>query len=230
MILDKINVVKKIPPFGIPDEPIISSTQEFIPLLDVERNLAIFKNGGAAMVLETTSLNFGLLSEQEQIAVIASYAAFINSLSFTVQILVRTKKKDVSSYITYLNAAAPKIQNAKLYSLMQSYTKFITETIKKRNVLEKNFYIIIPFSPFELGISKSTFSSIFKKSKTLPFEKDYIIKKAEIALFPKRDHLIRQMTRLGLKLRQLTNEEIVKFYWQCMNPDAEVLRLRDQSQ
>jgi len=220
----RIPIVNKIPLLNIPDEAIVSSTQDMLPVLDIEKDLVLFKDGGVALILESTSLNFGLLSEEEQYAVISAYAAFINSLSFTVQILIRTQKKDISKYLEYLTEAAPKVQNAKLHEIMQGYINFISETIRKKNVLEKKFYIVIPFSPYELGISKSTFTEVFKKGEQLPYPKEYIFKKAEIALYPKRDHLIRQMSRLGLKLKQLTNEEIIELYWDTIKPDVEILK------
>src|SRR5437667_147139 len=127
---------------------------------------------GAAVVMESTSLNFGLLSEKEQQAVVYAYAALLNSLSFSIQILVRSQRKDISNYLTYLNEAAAKITNPKLQSVMASYRGFILEVVKKKNVLGKRFFIIIPFSPLELGVAKS-FSILRKTSGQLPFSKSY---------------------------------------------------------
>lgn len=218
----------KVPYLNTPDTPIVSTTQNHLPIADIVRDLVLFKDGGAAIVMETTSLNFGLLSEREQEAVIASYAALINSLSFTTQIMIRTQKKDVSNYLIYLDEAAPKITNPKLLGLMKSYKQFIAETIKKKNVLGKRFFIVVPFSPLELGLSKSSFVSFGNTSKKkIPYSKSYVIKKVEIALNPKRDHIIRQASRLGLKVRQLTNNELVSLYYDIYNPAIERVQSED---
>jgi len=216
------NPIKRIPYLGTPDTPLFSSTQDHLPISDVTRDLVLFKNGGAAMVLESTSLNFGLLSEREQEAVVAAFAALINSLSFSIQILVRTQKKDVTSYIARLDTEIPKVQNPKLKRLMIGYKAFISETIKKKNVLGKRFFIIIPFSPYEVGVSKS-FKAASGKKGTLPFSKEYVIKKAEVSLYPKRDHLVRQARRLGLKISQLGNEEIIKLLINVYHPDPQAV-------
>ena len=132
----------KIPYISIPDKPITSTTQEHLPIADITNDIIMFKDGGSALVMESTSLNFGLLSEKEQSAVIAAYAALINSLTFSVQILVRTQRKDISSYISYLDEQAKKLSHPLLIKLMGEYKGYIVESVKKKNVLGKHFYII----------------------------------------------------------------------------------------
>lgn len=215
--------IPKTPIFNTPDKPIITTTQSHLPLAAIEDGIVLFKDGGAAVVLESTSLNFGLLSDREQEAVVAAYAALINSLSFSVQIVIRTQRKDISHYIEYINEAEKKIQNEKLKLLMHGYKNFVLETTKKRNVLGKRFFLVIPFSSLELGVSQS-FKLLTKKTGPLPYSKEYIVKKAKVALFPKRDHLVRQAARLGLRLRQLTTEEITELYYNVYNPSKDLVR------
>lgn len=212
----KPTLLSRIPFLNLPDLPLVSTTQEEIPIADITNDIVLFKDGGAALVLETTSLNFGLLSEKEQEAVVYAYAALLNSLSFSIQILVRSQRKDISNYLTYLAEAANKITNPKLQTVMSSYRGFISEIVKKRNVLGKRFFIIVPFSPLELG-SKQSFSAVTKRG-ALPFPKSYILKKAQIALNPKRDHLIRQAGRLSIKLNQLTTNQLIDLYYEYYNP------------
>ena len=213
-----------IPFLSTPDKAITDTTQDLLPIADITDGIVIYKNGGAALIMESTSLNFGLLSEREQIAVIASYAGLLNSFNFPVQIVVRSQKKDISNYMIYLEEAQKKIKNPKLLTLMDSYKKFIQEAIKKKNVLSKKFYIVILFTPYELGIAKSIISTFrFSQSvKPLPYPKSYVIRKAKIALFPKRDHLIRQAGRLSIKLKQLTNEDLIKLFYNVYNPEPPV--------
>jgi|SRR5581483_1719340 hypothetical protein len=216
--IQKQSIISKIPFLNLPDLPLSTSTQAELPIADIADDIVLFKDGGAAIVLESTSLNFGLLSEKEQAAVVYSYAALLNSLSFSIQILVRSQRKDISNYLNYLSEAAGKITNPKLQTVMSSYRTFISEIVKKKNVLGKRFFIVLPFSPLELGV-KQSFSTITSKGP-LPFPRSYIIKKAQIALFPKRDHLIRQAGRLGIKLNQLTKNQLIELYWEYYNPVA----------
>lgn len=214
----------KIPILSVPDTPITSTTQQLVPVADITDGIVVYKSGGAALIMESTSLNFGLLSEREQQAVIASYAGLLNSFTFPVQIVVRTQKKDISSYMAFLTEAHKKIKDPKLDSVMSSYERFILDAIKKKNVLSKKFYVVVPFTPYELGLAKS-FISTFKPASArgpLPFPKSYVIRKAKITLFPKRDHLMRQAGRLGVSLRQLTNEELITIFYQMFNPETPI--------
>jgi len=218
-----------IPFLGIPDKPITSSTQEFIPVVDIIDGIAIYKNGGASQIMKSTSLNFDLLSVREQQQVIASYAGLLNSFSFPVQIVVRSHKKDISIYMNYLDEAKSKIKNQKLIELMESYKNFISEAIQKKNVLSKKFYIVIPFTPFELGITKSMASTILPAKKgPLPYPMSYVLRKAKIALFPKREHLIRQAGRLNIQLIPLSKEELIQLFFNVYNPEPPVKEIKSE--
>ncbi|MCK4588678.1 hypothetical protein KAT60_02585 [Candidatus Woesebacteria bacterium] len=217
----------KIPYLTLPDKPLTATSQKHLPLADITEDIALYKDGGAAIVLESTSLNFGLLSEKEQQAVIAAYAALLNSLSFPIQIIVRSQRKDISNYLKYLDEAAQKIQNPKLAYLMKDYRQFITETVKKKNVLGKRFYLAIPFSPLELGVTKSILTTT-RGTGPLPFPKKYVIKKAKVILYPKRDHLIRQVGRLSIKLRQLSTTELIALFFDIYNPKKPAIKSKEE--
>lgn len=211
-----------IPFLSTPDKPLTQSTQALLPVADIVDDLILYKNGGAAVVLESTSLNFGLLSEREQESVIASYAGLLNSLNFSVQILVSSQKKDISQYMTFLDEAEKKIQNPKLASIMADYKLFIDDAIKKKNVLSKRFFIAIPFSPLELGVAKSFATTVRPNKGPLPFPKSYVIRKAKISLYPKRDHFLRQAGRLAIKVKQLGNEDLIRLFYSIYNPEPPV--------
>lgn len=201
----------------------MATTQSHLPIADITNDIVIYKDGGAALVMESTSLNFGLLSEKEQAAVIAAYAAMINSLSFSVQIVIRTQRKDISSYIRFLDGEAAKITQPLLAKLMYEYKGFILESVKKKNVLEKRFYIVLYLSPLELGVGKSV-AIVTRGGGALPFPKTYVIKKAKITLYPRRDHLIRQAGRVGIKFRQLSTSELINLYYAIYNPEAPAVK------
>ena len=221
---DKIKNPKfKIPLLSIPDVALTGKTQDFVPVADITNDLAVYKDGGAAIVMESTSLNFGLLSEKEQEAVIAAYAAMINSLTFSIQIVVLTQKKDISSYINFLDEQAKKITQPLLSDLMQDYRNFITESVKKKNVLGKRFFVVLYLSPLELGVGKSV-AAITRRGGPLPFSESYIIKRAKTVLYPRRDHLIRQAGRLGIKFKQLSTPELINLFYSIYNPEKPAVK------
>jgi len=198
--------------------PIRSSTQDFTEIEDVNHDVVLFVDGSTAMILATTAVNFGLLSEKEQEAMIYAYAGLLNSLSFPVQILIRSQHKDVTSYLRLLEEQEIKQKNPKLASSINSYRLFVAETVKEKKVLDKKFYVVIPFSSLELGTStKVLFGS---KKRGLPYPKEYIFDKALMVLSPKRDQLTRLLHRIGLRAMQLTNEQIVQLLFSIYNPES----------
>lgn len=193
--------------------PIKATTQEFLEIEDIADDLIILKDGGAAILVETTAVNFGLLAEDEQDSLIYAYAALLNSLSFPLQISILSKRMDISSYIETITLTEDKETNIIIKERLRRYKEFILSIVKENKVLEKKFYLVIPFSPLELGLKGG-----MGKSKKLPFPKSYILSRAKTSLFPKRDHLLRQMGRIGLKGRQLSTQELVELFYNIYNP------------
>lgn len=198
--------------------PIRSSTQEFIEIEDINHDIIMFVDGSCALVITTSAVNFGLLSEKEQEAIIYAYAGLLNSLSFPVEILIRSQHKDISSYLRLLEEQERRQKNPKLVKNISDYRAFVASTVKEKDVLDKKFYFIIPFSSLELGIStKVLFGS---KKKGLPYEKSYIYDRALTVLTPKRDHIIRLLSRLGLMGKQLTSEQLTRLFFSIYNPGS----------
>ena len=196
-----------------------ASTQDHLDIEDVLDGIVILKDGGSALVIRTTAINFDLLSEREQEAIIYAYAGLLNSLNFPIQIVIRSQRKDVSSYLRLLEEAEVKTAKQEIKIQIQKYRQFITDTVQKNRVLDKKFYIVIPMSALELGIS-STLSQSWKKVKSLPYDKEYILKKAMINLYPKRDHILRLLAHLGLQGRQLNTQELIQLFFNIYNPET----------
>jgi hypothetical protein len=203
----------------MPNPTNLPTTQNHLDIEDIRDNLVILKDGSCCLILQTTAVNFSLLSEGEQDATIYSYAGLLNSLTFPIQILIRSQKKNINSYLNLINQQKQRIKNPLLLGQLEKYHQFIQQTVAENEVLDKKFFLIIPFSSLEMGI-KSTLSSTFKKSSSLPYDKDFIIQKASTSLVPKRDHLISQLTKLGLKTKQLTTPELIKLFYEHYNEDA----------
>jgi len=199
--------------------PIIATTQDHLEVEDVLDDLVLLKDGSAAMVIKTNAINFGLLSEEEQDSIIYAYAAFLNSLTFSVQILIRSDLKDISGYLRLLEDQEVKQANPMKKAQIKSYQQFVKSLVTERNVLQKKFYLVIPFSSLELGVSKSITSSIGKK-RSSPLDKNYIIEKAKTSLEPKKNHIMSQLARLGLVAKQLNTEELIQLLFTMYNPSS----------
>lgn len=203
------------------------STQDHLPIEDIVDGIAIMKDGSCSTVLSVSSVNFDLLSEQEQSALVFAYGGIINSLNFPIQIIIQSHAKDVSFYLKKLQGMEEDQLNPQLKERISQYRKFIEETVKKNDVLSKSFYIAVTFSALELGIKTGGIKGVKmflpkNKSQELPYDKEYILEKAKANLIPKRDHLIRLFSRLGLEIEPLTNKELIDLFYRTYNEETAI--------
>lgn len=196
--------------------PIRASTQEFLEIKTIKDGLVVLKDGSVALIIKTSAVNFGLLSEEEQDAIIFAFAAFLNSLSFPIQILIISRRMDISSYLDRLSKLEEAQPSGKMKSQIRKYYQFILSVVKENKVLEKSFYLVIPFSSLELGVKGAV--SLFPTKKSLPFPEEYIISRAKTALYPKRDHILRQLGRIGLKGEPLSSQKLIELFYEIFNP------------
>lgn len=198
-------------PIKKPTSPVKASTQSFIEIEEIKDDIVLLKDFSACCVIEVGAVNFWLLSTEEQTAMIYSYAGLLNSLSFPVQILILSKKMDISSYLDYLNNKIDNQQNELLKKSLVSYRDFIKTIVKKNVVLEKRFFFVIPFSPLELGVSGVNTSSL---------NKEYVITRAKTSLYPKRDNLLRLLAKIGLSATVLQGQFLAELYYNLYNPSS----------
>ncbi len=180
----------------------MSTTQQHLSIKDIQDDIILLKDGGGALVLQVSAVNFGLLSDREQIAIIASFAQMLNSLSYSIQIVIHSERLNISSYLSLLDKAQKIQTNSLLSKMIIQYKQFIQTTVKENDVLDKKFYVVIPLFKLELGLSSS---------------KETLEQKIKTVLLPRRDQIIRQLSRVGLRATQLSNESLLELFYNIYN-------------
>ena len=180
------------------DSIIVATTQDHLEVETIQDDVVVLKGGLISVVIQTSAINFGLLSEEEQDATIYAYAGLLNSLSFPVQMVIKSEKKDISSYLELLVAQEKKLKDETMKTRMSQYRSFIENTIQEQNVLDKKFYIIVSYQMVTLS---------GKVDIT-----DELLGRAKADLEPKRDHIIKQLTRIGLTAQQLNSQNLMKLF------------------
>lgn len=200
---------------------IIESTQDHLEIRDIVDDIVVTKSGSAALVLQTSAVNFDLLSEYEQDNKIYAFAGLLNSLNFHIQIMIRTKRIDISTYLDYLKQMSNREISPGLKKQLDIYTQFIQNLIVQNDVLDKNFFIVIPYNPaFQLPsfniIGKKKNEDVKETQENMATEK--LVEQAKMFLYPKRDHILKQLSRMGLDGHQLTNKELLAEFYTLYNP------------
>ncbi|MEI7604455.1 MAG: hypothetical protein WCJ19_05560 [bacterium] len=205
--------------------PVKASTQDHLDIFDIVDDLVVLKSGQVSLVLTTTAINFQLLSEAEQNAKIESFAALINSLTFPLQVVVHTEKKDIRAHIDDLEKQERSQTNASLRAFIRTYIEFLKTLIVKNNVLEKKFYAILPYlnaySVVNETFSQKVMNTVTGK-KPYPTDVEKLIEKAKIDLYPKRDTIIKLFSRIGIKAVQLKSEQLKIMYRRFYNVDEPI--------
>lgn len=180
----------------------MNTTQGHLSIADIQDDILLLKDGGGALVLQVSAVNFGLLSDREQAVIIATFAQMLNSLSFTIQIVIHSERLNINSYLQVLDRAQKAQTNPLLSEMITRYRKFIQATIKENEVLDKKFYIVIPLFAIEVGLTV-TAENLKQKIKTV--------------LMPRRDQIVRQLSRVGLKATQLSNQKLIELFYNIYN-------------
>ena len=203
-----------------PTAPIKSTTQEFIEVRAIEDDVVLLKDGSCCMVIETSAINFSLLSEEEQNSLVYSFGSLLNSLSFAIQIAIFSSKMNISDYLEYLEKNLQKLTSPAIKDWLLRYIEFIKSIVTQNSVLKKRFFLIIPFSPLEMGV---------KGASTTGYSAEYVLQRAKTAIYPKKDHILRLLARVGLRSQILSKTELVNFYYNLYNPSATGVDLVDAS-
>lgn len=199
-----------------------ASTQSFTEIVDIRENIVLMKNNTACLIMQITSVNFALLSGPEQDAKVGAYAALLNSLSFPIQILVRSKSVDILPYVQSIETIAQKTQNANLRSYISQYKDFVTGLVKMSTVLDKQFYLVISYSSLESGV-RAAIRSTSKTNEAL----ETFFQQAKASLQTKADGVLSQIHRLSLQAKVLEKDALMRLFYDIYN-EGETFSLTDE--
>lgn len=202
-----------------------STTQDHLDIADIKDNFVILKNGTVCVVIQTTAVNFDLLSEIEQDAIIAAFSMLLNSITFPIQIVIRSRKLDISKYVEKVRKVEMKVTDPLLKHQAEAYRKFVQEVIKVNEVLDKKFYVVIPSGPSRVGEEGAGAFDWFMKllgtqNKRVSVNVEKVLQDGKIELSPRIDHTIKEFNRIGIKTKQLTTQELVELYFDIYNPST----------
>lgn len=195
------------------------ATQDFVPLKEIRDGYAIMKDGSMRALVLSSSLNFALKSADEQNAILLQFQDLLNSLDFSVQIFIQSRKLDIRPYLALLEDRM-KSQVADLLKIQtQEYINFIKNFTETTNIMSKSFFVVIPYSP--AIINKSSPLSIFsrKGNKEVEQKKADELFEENRAQLEERIAVVEQgLIRCGVRVAQLGTEEVVELFYKLFNP------------
>jgi len=196
------------------------TAQDFLQIDQIKEGVIILKNKLLRGVLMVSSLNFALKSDDEQSAIIYQFQSFLNSLDFPCQILVQSRKINITGYIDKLKKLEQEQTDELLQIQTTGYREFIESLVKMGTIMTKSFFVIVPFNLLETKIEES--DGLLQAAK-LPKLTEEQFQRSKIQLQQRMEFVILGLRRCGLKAVPLNTEEIVELFWGLHHPNqAEV--------
>jgi len=205
-----------------------NSTQNSLLLSEVRDNMVIMADGSFRAVVACKSINFDLMSSREREGVEFSYQNFLNALNHPVQVLIRSQRVDIGPYIDKLIQIRRNQDNMLLNVLMDDYINFIDALSQEANIMDKSFFIAIPYYPQGdvtnlLEQSKGFFGKLFSKPKNVITKIDTeMYEKAKTEVKNRVDGVMAGLFQLGVQSIQLGTKELGELYYNFYNPDTAV--------
>ncbi|RJQ33454.1 hypothetical protein C4568_04715 [Candidatus Parcubacteria bacterium] len=195
------------------------STQDFVPISEVRDGIVVLKDGGLRAVLLASSINFALKSEDEQTAFIVQFQNFLNSLDFTVQILIQSRALDIRPYVATLETAYKQQLDDLMRVQIREYIEFVKSFTEAANIMTKNFFVVVPYTPpiAPAGKNPLAFLPIGTKEEK-PQTADTTFAEA-VTQLEQRISIVQQgLVRTGVRTVQLGTEETIELLYKMFNP------------
>jgi type IV secretory pathway VirB4 component len=206
------------------------STQDFVPITEVRDGVVVLKDGGLRAILLASSINFALKSEDEQTAFIVQFQNFLNSLDFSCQIFVQSRALDIRPYVATLEEAYKGQLDDLMRIQIREYIEFVRSFTEAANIMTKNFFIVVPYTPAVIhsGKKSSLFSFGQKKSSADDVNRTF---EEQVSQLEQRISIVQQgLVRTGVRTVQLGTEEAIELLYKMFNPgeDSKPMSLENQ--
>lgn len=207
--------------------PTASPSQQIVNIEEIRDGVLILRDGSFRVVLMASSLNFALKSADEQMAVIMQYQSFLNSLDFSVQFFTQSRKINIEPYIDTLENAQKSQTNELLKIQIAEYIEFVRTFVKASNIVTKNFFIVVPFTPpfFNqegspsaagiINLLKSLWGSKPQKREGVSPQK---FEEYKNQLWQRMETVIQGLVRAGVRAVPLNTEELIELFYGLYNP------------
>jgi len=192
-----------------------AATQDFLEIDKIREGIVILKNKGLRAILMVSSLNFALKSDEEQNAIIYQFQNFLNSLDFPCQIVIQSRRRNMTGYLEGLSIAEQKEKNELLKIQIYEYRKFIESILQRGTIMQKGFYVIVPFALPEIKTMGSAEIKKFMKTSSLKEEE---FQRCKIQLLQRAEFVALGLRGCGLDAVLLNSLEIVELFWSLHHP------------
>jgi len=205
------------------------STVRFLDIAEIRDDTVVLKDGTLRAVILVSSVNFALKSEDEQEAIISAYVSFLNNLEHPIQVVVQSRKLNMDGYISQLIDKERGQTNELLRAQIADYRAFIKELVELGEIMNKRFYIIVPFDPFTAKHKSfwTRLREILRPGVAIKLRDKQFQERRE-GLQQRLDRILGGLQSMGLSAAVLNTQTLIELYYSVYNPlAAETQKLAD---
>ncbi len=195
-----------------------AATQRFVPIRDIKDGVIIKRDGEMLMVLLASSVNFALKSVDEQKAILLQFQSFLNTLDFTLQIYVQSRKLNIEPYLALLSSMEDKQDNDLMKIQLQEYMQFIRAFTNDVDVMSKSFFVVVPYSPARLNLQKNVTNLFGGSSPSATLTDDQQFEEHRLQLEQRVAMIEQGLGSVGVRTMKLQKDELVELYYHLYNP------------
>ncbi|MEK7601883.1 MAG: hypothetical protein AAB472_00105 [Patescibacteria group bacterium] len=192
------------------------ATQDFVPVKEVRNGIVILKDDGYRSIMMCSSLNFSLKSQDEQQAIIGGFQSFLNTLDFTVEIVVHSRKMDIRPYLALLSERLEKQQSELMRIQVREYMQFVRGFTDSTDIMSKMFYIVVPYTPSGTSKVVQSFSLPGMKKGTGGGERDSF-QEDRVQLEQRMSLVAAGLASAGIRAVPLNTEETIELMYRSFN-------------
>lgn len=193
-----------------------AATQDFVAIRDIKDGIVILKSGQLCKVLLASSVNFALKSQDEQRAILFQFQNFLNTIDFSLQIYVQSRRLNIEPYLAMLAERQDSQDNDLMRIQLREYIEFIRSFTIQVDVMSKNFFVIVPYTPSKLNLGKS-FTSILSQGR-INNQGDNSLEEQRLQLEQRQAVVEQGLNRIGVRTIALQTDELVELFYHTYNP------------
>ncbi len=196
------------------------ATQRYLDIAEIRDDMVLMNDGTVRSVLLVSSINFALKSEQEQEAIISAYVTFLNGLDYPIQVVIQSRRMNIDNYIVALGEQEKLTQNELLRAQIGDYRTFVTELVELGHIMQKRFYVVIPYDPLtnkkrgffqRLSLVLSPAAAAKLNDKQLEDRREQLSRRTNMASG--------NLLSMGLQTARLDTQGLIELYYNAYNPD-----------
>jgi len=198
-------------------------TQQFVDIKKIENGVAFLKNGSLCQILAVEGINFDLKSEQDQSMLLYAFQNFLNTLNFSLQIVVRSRKLNISPYLKNLEQKEKEETNELLKTQLREYQNFIKNFVAENSIIEKKFFVVISYTPIIIPAKKGILSKIlpnFPQGKKVDQEQKTNEQEWLFQLNQRVEQVMVGLNQIGLSAIPLDNKTTIELFYNLYNPKS----------